>query len=273
MQQHFDLAVIHDSSDTGVSADARLLIFPEPPLGGSKRPQLIPVPRSVALAELQEREASGSLSIPVLLGPARVLAPPGWMEAVARGVGVSEHLSFPLAAFGYEGNIAIGVLAFDVRDHLLLDPDRMDALVLTIDLLRRLVAPRDLLIEPTGAFVTVAAGAHAGLTAPDGAVRTLIPDQWGRVRFRTLEAGRYVVKGDGPAIAVYANYYDAGESDLSASAGASAVSLTSPSAVAGPSQLSVRPIAMPLVALALIALLGESVLLAQRAVRWRTTHV
>jgi hypothetical protein len=271
--QHFDLAVIHDSADPGVNADARLLVFPEPLLRGSKRPQLIPVIRSVALAELQQREASSSLSTPVLLGPARVLAPPGWMEAMARGVGVGEHVSFPLAAFGYDGNAAIGVIAFDVRDHLLLDPDRMDALVLTIDLLRRLVAPRDLLIGPTGSFVTVAASAHARLTAPDGAVRTLIPDQWGRVRFRTLESGRYLVTGDGPAVAVYANYYDAGESDLSAPAPASAAPLSSPIAAVDPSRLSVWPIAMPLVVLALIALLGESVLLAQRAVRWRANHV
>jgi len=272
-EQHFDLVVIHDSADAGVSADAQLLVFPEPRLNGSDGPQLIPVTRSVALAELQEREPSSSLSTPVLLGPARVLAPPGWMEAVASGVGIGEHASFPFAAFGYDGNAAIGVLAFDVRDHLLLDPDRMDALVLTIDLLQRLVAPHNIMIEPTGAFVTVAAGAHARLVAPDGAVRMLIPDQWGRVRFRTLESGRYMVTGNGTATAVYANYYDAGESDLSASALATATSLPSPTAVAFPSHLSVRPIAIPLVVLALIALLGESVLLAQRAVRWRATDV
>jgi hypothetical protein len=271
--QHFDLALIHDSADAGVNADSRLLVFPEPPLDGSKGPQLVPVTRSVALAELQEREGAGSLSTPVLLGPARVLAPPPWMEAVARGVSVGEHESFPLAAFGYDGNAAIGVLAFDVRDHLLLDPDRMDALVLTIDLLHRLVAPRDLLIEPTGSFVTVAAGAHAKLIAPDGAVHALTPSQWGRVRFRPLEAGRYLVTSDGPAVAVYANYYDAAESDLSAPTVASSISSSAPVAAAGPSRLSVRPIAIPLVILALLALLGESILLAQRALAWRATHV
>jgi hypothetical protein len=272
--QHFDLAVIHDSADEGVNADSRLLIFPEPPLDGSKRPQLVPVARSVALAELQEREGAGTLSAPVMLGPARVLAPPPWMEPIARGVSVGEHQSFPLAAFGFDGNAPIGVLAFDVRDHLLLDPDRMDALVLAIDLLHRLVAPRDVLIEPTGSFVTVAAGAHARLTAPDGTVSSLVPDQWGRVRFRTLEIGRYLVTSTGPAVAVYANYYDAGESDLSAPATASATSSSpSPIASAGPSRLSVRPIGIPLVVLALLALLGESIILAQRAMRWRASHV
>jgi hypothetical protein len=272
--QHFDLAVIHDSAGEGVDADSKLLVFPEPPLNGSKAPQIVPVTHSVALAELREREGSGSLSTPVLLGPARVLAPPGWMETVARGVSAGEHESFPLAAFGDDGNSAVGVLAFDVRDHLLLDPDRMDALVVTIDLLHRLVAPRDLLVEPTGSFVTVATGAHPRLTAPDGIVRTLLPDKWGQVRFRALEAGRYLVTSDGPAIAVYANYYDAGESDLSAPAGAPAISSSSPPiSAASRSRLSMRPIAMPLVLLALLALLGESFMLAQRAMRWRTSHV
>ena len=195
------------------------------------------------------------------------------MEPVARGVSAGEHATFPLAAFGYDGNTAFGVIAFDVRDHLLLDPDRMDALVLTIDLLQRLLAPRDLLIEPTGAFVSVAAGEHAWLTAPDGTIHALVSDQPGRVRFRILESGRYLVSGDGPAIAVYANYYDAAESDLSAPATTPAFSSSVPSAAAGPSRLSVRPIAMPLVALALIALLGESILLALRETRWRAGRV
>jgi len=272
--QHFDLAVIHDNAGRGVNADARLLIFPEPPLNGSKLPQLVPVTGSVTLAEMQEREGSGSLSAPVLLGPARILALPPWMEPLARGVSVGEHQSFPLAAFGYDGNVAVGVLAFDVRDHLLLDPDRMDALVTAIDLLHRLVAPRDVLIEPTGAFVTATAGAHPRLRAPDGATRVLTPDQWGRVRFRTLQAGRYLITNDGPAVAVYANYYDAGESDLSTPAGvAAATSPSAPTATAGAARLTVEPIAIPLIVLALIALLVESVMLAQRAIRWRTARV
>lgn len=270
--QRFDLAVIHDSSGAGVNADAKLFVFPEPRLGGSRRAPLIPVVGTVALAELQEREGAGSLSAPVLLGPARVVAPPGWMESMARGVGVGEHQSFPLAAIGHNGDGEIGVLAFDVRNHLLLDPDRMDALVLTVDLLRSLVAPRDIMVEATGSFVSVPSAARAQLAAPGGSIRTLLPDQWGRVRFRALESGRYLVTGGGPAVAVFANYFDAGESDLSATAGAAETS-TPPAATGGPSQISVQPIAIPLIALALFALLGESLLLARRAVRWRVTHV
>jgi hypothetical protein len=271
--QHFDLAVIHDGTDPGVNATARLLIFPEPKLDGSKRPQIIPVTRSVAVAELQGREGTGNLSTPVILGPARVIAPPEWMEPMANGAGVRESDSFPLAAFGYTGNEAIGVIAFDVRDHLLLDPDRMDALVLTIDMLQRLVAPRDVMVEPTGTFVTIAAGANAQLTAPDGSVRPLVPDRWGRVRFRALESGRYLVTRNGPATAVYANYYDAGESDLSTPSGAAEMPASPPVVSAGPLQVGVRPIALPLIVLALLALIGESILLAQRAVRWRSAHV
>ena len=272
--QHFDLAIIHDSSDQGVNAESRLLIFPEPLLEGSGNPQLVPVTRSVALAELQERADTGSLSAPVMLGPARVLAPPAWMEPLARGVSVGEHQSFPLAAFGLDRGGAVGVLAFDVREHLLLDPDRMDGLVLAIDLLHRLVAPRDVLVEPTGTFVTVAAGARARVTAPDGSSRALVSDQWGRVRFRPLLSGRYLVSSDGPAIAVYANYYDAGESDLSATASAfTSSSPAPPAAIAGPMRPGVRPIAIPLIIFAILALLGESLMLAQRAIRLRASHV
>jgi len=268
--RRYDLAVIHDSAETGVNAAARLLIFP-PPLSRSHG-VLVPATHSVAIAELQERAGAGILSAPVLLGAARVIEPPAWMEPMARGVGVREHDSFPLAAIGSHNGDAVGVLAFDVRDHLLLDPDRMDALVLTIDLLQRLLAPRDVMIEPTGTFVTVAAGAHARVTAPDGSMRPLEADPWGRVRFRALESGRYLVTSNGPATAVYANYFDAGESDLSAPV--PATERPAPSvATAGPSQLSVRPLALPLVILALLALIGESIMLAQRAVRWRAAHV
>jgi hypothetical protein len=270
--RRYDLAMIHDSAATGVKAAARLLIFPPPP-GKSRGAPLVPVTSSVPLAELQEREGAGTLSTPVLLGPARVIAPPAWMEPVAHGIGVRERDSFPLAAIGYYDGDAVGVLAFDVRDHLLLDPDRLDALVLTIDLLRRLVAPRDVMIEPTGPFVTVPAGAHARVIAPDASVRTLDADHRGRVRFRALESGRYLVTSDGPATAVYANYFDAAESDLSAPP--APVPRPAPPAVVamGAVPVSIRPIALPLVILALLALIGESILLARRAVRWRGAHV
>jgi len=269
--RRYHLALIHDSADYEVNAAARLLIFP-PLRSPAQGAPLVPVGRSVGIAELQERAGAGLLSAPVLLGAARVIEPPMWLEPMARGIGVREHDSFPLAAFGYDDGNAVGVIAFDVRGHLLLDPDRMDALVLTIDLLRRLIAPRDVVVDPTGAFVTVAAGTNARVTAPSGSTQPLDTDQWGRVRFRALESGRYLVTSNGPATAVYANYFDAGESDLSAPV-APASGPSPLVASAAPSQFSVRPIVLPLVILALLALLAESMLLARRAVRWRPAHV
>ena len=97
--RRYDLAVIHDTAGTGVNAAARLLIFP-PLMSNSQAAPLVPVTRAVAIAELQERQGAGILSAPVLLGPARVIEPPAWMEPMARGVGVREHDSFrspPLA--------------------------------------------------------------------------------------------------------------------------------------------------------------------------------
>jgi hypothetical protein len=81
------------------------------------------------------------------------------------------------------------------------------------------------------------------------------------------------VTSDGPATAVYANYFDAAESDLSAPP-ASVPRPAPPAVVAmGAVPVSIRPIALPLVILALLALIGESILLARRAVRWRGAHV
>jgi len=60
-----------------------------------------------------------------------------------------------------------------VRDHLLLAPDHLDALVLTVDLMRQLTAPRDILIVLTGADVSVPATGTALVTQPDASVRTV----------------------------------------------------------------------------------------------------
>jgi hypothetical protein len=76
---------------------------------------------------------------------------------------------------------------------------------------------------------------------------------------------------------IYANYYDAGESDLSAvlPAAASSAKATPETAAAmavrAPTQ--VKPIAMWLVALALVAMLVESALLTRKAMRWRVRDV
>ena len=270
----FDLAVLHDCGAAGIKAAARLFIFPEPWLIGSKRPPVLPVVATVAAAELKRRTGAGELAAPVLLGAARVVELPGWMRATSQGGGAGERDNFPLTAIGRSARGEIGVIAFDVRNHLLLDPDRLDALIATIDTIRRLIAPRGALVESTGALVSVPMFARTLLDGPDGSRRTLIPDRWGRVRFQPLLAGRYTLSaGAGSVVAVYANYYDAGESDLRAAAAVK--SAPPPAAAAGPfvGRFQVKPIGTPLAALALLAFLIESMVLTRRAARWSARHV
>ncbi|MGH7913979.1 MAG: hypothetical protein ACREPW_04940, partial [Candidatus Binataceae bacterium] len=76
---------------------------------------------------------------------------------------------------------------------------------------------------------------------------------------------------------IYANYYDAGESDVSATprapaSSASAASGTAP-AVAAAAATHVKPIALWLAAFALVAILLESALLTRKAMRWRARDV
>ncbi len=271
--QQFALAALHDCSDGGVNASARMFIFPEPWLQGSKRPPLIPVVGSVAVAELESRQDTGSLATPTLLGPARIVSLPGWMDSLATGAPVGGHDAFPIAAAGRTREGEVGVLTFDIRNHLLLDPDRLDALVLTIDTLKRVVAPQNLKVVPTGTFVSVSTFAAGSLIAPDGSAISLQPDQSGRVRFRPLQAGRYVVRGGHRDAEVYANYYDAAESDL--------LSALAPSALDRPVQPAApvhrenypQPVGLALIIAATFLLLAESALIAQRAIRWGVGHV
>ncbi|MGH7837324.1 MAG: hypothetical protein ACREQC_05790, partial [Candidatus Binataceae bacterium] len=218
--QKFDLAVIHDFSGAGIAAAARLFIFPEPTAPGSHA--AIAVRTSVDQAELRSRAGTPALATPVTLGPARVLAIPAWMEPLALGAEAGDPSSFPLAAIGRTPAGATGVIGFDVRNHLLLDPDRLEALLLTIDAIRRLAAPPDARVVATGEFVPMATFAPATLITPAGVQSRLTPDRAGRVRFRAFEAGRYELRAGRQTIAVYANYYDAAESDLAAAPGAGA---------------------------------------------------
>jgi Aerotolerance regulator N-terminal len=271
--QKYDLAVLHDCPDRGVTAAAKLFVFPEPPLDGKPAP-FPPVIGSVALAEFQSRAGAAPLSAPVLLGPSRVVQLPGWMDPLALGVGAASHESFALAAVGRSPSGAVGVIAFDIRNHLLLDPDRMDALVLTIDTLRQLVVPANLEVVPTGEFVAIPAFAPAMLVSPDGSRQKLAPDKWGRVHFRPLEAGRHFVLVHGNPIEIVANYYDAGESDLAtASAAVTPRQPTSLEKSTGYREIQVQPLTMLLIALALLLMLAESALLLRQASRLGVRHV
>ncbi|HZO80265.1 MAG TPA: VWA domain-containing protein [Candidatus Binataceae bacterium] len=274
----YRLAVIHDAYDPGIDAAARLVIYPQPWLEHSPPPAgQLPVVGSVAMAEMQERGADQTLGQPLLLSPARILALPSWMSVVARGTDAASSASFALAAFGYDARGATGLLAFNVRDHLLLDPDKLEALVLTIDMVKRLLAPQELQIVSTGDAVSVPASASATIIAPDGSAHTVRADAIGRVHLRPLEAGRYEIVSSAGRSVVYANYFDAAESDISAAASARPAR---PSAPARPTTkaesagtMHVAPLAPWLIALALAAMLVESALLARKAMRWRVRNV
>ena len=150
----------------------------------------------------------------------------------------------------------------------------MDALVLTIDMLRRLAAPSNRQVAVTGSYVEIAAaGDAANLIAPDGTARTLAANQWGQVRFLPLMAGRYHLIDGGTETEVLANYYDANESDLESEAELCGESTTAKPAAARSGGLEVRPFTLPLIALALLALLAESLMLARRARNWGMSHV
>ncbi|HLW72225.1 MAG TPA: hypothetical protein VKS22_16565 [Candidatus Binataceae bacterium] len=270
--QKFDLAVIHDFSGAAIDAAARFVIFPPPANGESGRV----VGSSIAQAELRGRAGAPPLATPVTLGPTRALALPAWMEPLALGGVAGDPSSFVLAGIGRTPGGSNAVIGFDVRNHLLLDPDRLDALLLTIDTLRLLAAPTDARVVATGDFVPVATFAPATLLTPSGARSQLIPDRSGRVRFRAVEAGRYALQSGKKTTTIYANYYDAGESDLAMAPGADtpAAHMAHMIEAAGMHRESqVVQQTTPLAALVILLLLLESVLLARRSARWGVSHV
>jgi hypothetical protein len=270
--RRYALAILHDCSPAGVNAAARMFVFPEPALNGSHHTSVVRVVGSVAAAELEARQDTGQLTTPTLLGPSRILSLPGWMDALALGTPLNGYNSFPVAGVGRDREGKVGVLAFDIRDHLLLDPDRLDALILTIDTLKRVIAPENIKVVSTGSFVSVSTFAPATLISPDNLATRLQPDQWGRVRFRPLEAGHYAIQGPNGETEVYANYYDAAESDL-----------TSPARAAdrkGWTQIArshnetfPKSAGLMLIAVATSLVLAESVLIARRTVHWGIPHV
>jgi hypothetical protein len=274
----YRIAVLNDADDPGINAAARLIIYPPPWLERTAPPSWqLPVTGTVAVAEMQERADGEQLSQPLALSPARILSLPAWMDVLAHGTGAGSGGSFPLAGFGYDSRGAMGMIAFSVNDHMLLDPDKLEALVLTVEMVKRLLAPQDLQVVSTGGSVSVPAVGVARIVAPDRSVSEARADEMGRVRVRPIEAGRYEISSAGAKAVIYANYYDAGESDLSAvlPAAASSAKATpeTAAAMAVRAATQVKPIAMWLVALALVAMLVESALLTRKAMRWRVRDV
>jgi hypothetical protein len=268
----FDLVIMHDCYVPAVKAASTLFIYPP---SAAKSVQGISVNGTLASADIRADATDESPGIESLtLGATRVVAVPEWMDLFATATGPG-HSSIPLAALGRAAGGSVGVIAFDVRDHLLLAPDHLDALVLTVDLIKQLTAPRDILIVSTGADVSVPATAIAKVTQPDGSIRNVTPDKWGRVRIRPMQAGRYTLESGGQATQVLANYYDADESDLGAKTPPEASAPAEKAAAESSAQSArqVQPLVFVLIALALLALLIESAMLIGHAGRWRMRHV
>jgi hypothetical protein len=269
-----DLVVMHDCYLPVPGAASTLLVYP-PNNAKSVSGIGISVSGTLASADLRGDTTGDSTALDsIALGATRIIAIPDWMDLLATATGPG-HSSIPAAAAGRAASGPVGVLAFDVRDHLLLAPDHLDALVLTVDLVRQLTAPHDTLIVSTGADVSVPAAGSARVTLPDSSQRTVVADKWGRVRIRPLQAGRYTVESGGVTTQVLANYYDAAESDLSAKPQPESSAPAQPSALASnpESAKQVQPLAFILIALALLALMIESAMLIRHARRWGMRHV
>ena len=268
----FDLVIMHDCYVPAVKAASTLFIYPP---SAAKSPQGISVNGTLASADIRADATDESPGLESMtLGATRVVVVPEWMDLIATATGPG-HSSIPLAALGRAAGGPVGVIAFDVRDHLLLAPDHLDALVITVDLIKQLTAPRDILIVSTGADVSVPATATAKVTQPDGSMRTVTPDKWSRVRIRPMQAGRYTLESGGQTTQVLANYYDADESDLGAKPPPEASAPAEKAAAESSAQSArqVQPLVFILIALALLALLIESAMLIGHAGRWRMRHV
>ena len=270
-----ELVVMHDCYVSAIAAASTLFIYPPPDKTGAPSLEGISVTSTLAGVDLHAGSvgASGG-GESVTLGATRVVAIPEWMDPIATAAGAG-HRSIPVAAFGRASDGPVGMIAFDVRNHLLLAPDHLDALILTVDLLKQLTAPGDVRIVSTGAYVSVPASADARVTGPDGSVRTVSPDRFGRMRIRPMNAGRYSIESGTLTSQVLANYYDATESDLGAKPIAESSLLAEKASATASSEPAreVHPLVFLLVALALLALMVESAMLIRHAARWGMRHV
>jgi hypothetical protein len=263
-----DIAIIHDSAAPAIPAAARLYIFP--PSGGE-----MAVKSTLSVTQMDDRTDLGPLTRPLLLGPTRDLNLPEWMDPVARGTAPRHPGVLTLAASGTSAHGPAAVIAFDIRGHRLLDPDMLDTLVLTIDLVKALAAPRDVHVVSTGTYVTIPASAPAQVVEPDGTTTQIAPGYGGLIEFRPLYAGRYQIDVGKHREMVYANYFDAAESELSVKAGTETGAPFSEviDLEPGIAVRRIQPLTMALVALALAAFLFESALLIRRAIRGGATLV
>lgn len=254
----YELIVMHDVYLGGLGAPAMLLVYP--PVSGAGA---IGVVRTLKAVELEDRRDSGLAGTTLMLGRARALRLPEGSKVIARSAGNPAQLAVPLTALAETGERRIGVIAFDVRNHLLLNPDDLEALLLTVDLVKRLTAPAHLQVVNTAAYVTMPAAGSASLIEPDGRTLRLAADGAGQVGFMTLAAGRYRLLTSAGESSIYANYFDEGESDLAAHPQAMALAPQPASRryAAEPTTTGVMALSVWLALLAMLAILAESLLL------------
>jgi hypothetical protein len=205
-----DLVILHDSDDIAIAAVAKLLIFPH-------SSPAVRVRATLPASELDDRSDLGPLTRPLALGPTREIDLPSWIDPLASGTALHSNRVLTMAAYGASPNGRLGVIAFDIRQHRLLDPDMMDTLVLTVDLIHTLTAPRDVQVVSTGSYVSIPAVSVAKIRQPDGTLLTLTPGYGERIRFRPMHAGAYEITVGKRKELVLANYFDARESDLTVS--------------------------------------------------------
>ena len=270
-EEHYALVVMHDCFVAGLHSESTLLVFPP-------AAAILPGLRVVSTAPgalMTNQGHADAGATPTLLASTRALVVPDWMTVKGHGNAAGAHDTIPLVASGALSTGQFGVVAFDVRDHLLLDPDRLEALVAMVDLVRELTVPTQLRIVSTGTYLAIPVSHEAKATAPDGSNLPASHEEWGRLRIRPLQPGHYTIDSANGRVDVYANYYDAFESDLTALA---APSTPQPKTSARDTQLAsipkqVQPLAALLVIFAVIAIIVESGLLMRKANRWGMRHV
>jgi hypothetical protein len=269
-----ELVVMHDCYVPWITAVSTLFVYP--PVGrANSTTDGISVQGTVATAELNADSVSrAGAGNPTMLGSTRIMTVPEWMDPIA-SAGNTANPSIPVAAIGRAAGGRVGAIAFDLRNHLLLDPDRLEALIVVVDLMKQLTAPGDIQIVATGSYLSIPATGSARVTNPDGATQAIPADKSGRVRIRPLQAGRYQVESAGAASTILANYFDAAESDLGAKPETEtrAPAQKTPVSLGAKPPREVRPLAYVLVALALLALMAESAILVRHATRWGMRHV
>ncbi len=271
--QRLALVVMHDCYVRGIRAGARLIIFPS-------REVMVHLPvrvgRIVEHAQLRVAGFGGEDRL-LVLGRARMIEPGPGVETLASGAAGSgmgtpagaASSAVPMVVLGNGEAGRFAVVAFDVRNHLLLDPDRAGALIATVNLMKRLLAPLSLRIVSTGSWVRLPSAAAVRLLRPDGTATTLRPDGQRMVHFQALLAGRYRVEKPGEQVEVMANYYDAAESDLAAYPRASALApagdTQSPAFSVPTGATSTQPLGGLLMAFALALFVIETGILIARA--------